>query len=220
LLSRITSKTTVETTLEAVRRLTRHGINQYHFFMVGYPDEPPDALECTLDFVVELKKINPAISLFLNYVTPLPGSEVFRIAVERGHLEAPRSFEDWARFDYMLPNLLDITNDYRRCVSRFQEFLNLFYSLPRGTRLPARCAASRSGGSITATSDFRWSSRCFPHLPALDLRCCQGRTLLSLLKTIAMNKSALAHRNRAAPRRTVQSSGWFAARPRSPARQT
>jgi radical SAM superfamily enzyme YgiQ (UPF0313 family) len=44
LLSRITNKTTVETTLEAVRRLTRHGINQHLFFMVGYPDEPSDAL--------------------------------------------------------------------------------------------------------------------------------------------------------------------------------
>jgi hypothetical protein len=84
-----------------------------------------------------LKKINPAISLFLNYVTPLPGSEVFRIAVERGHLEAPRSFEEWARFDYMQPNLLDISNDYRRCVSRFQGFLNLAYPLPGGRRLPA-----------------------------------------------------------------------------------
>ena len=39
-LTRITNKTTVEATLEAVRRLTRHGIDQYLFFMVGYPDEP------------------------------------------------------------------------------------------------------------------------------------------------------------------------------------
>jgi len=137
LLSRITNKTTVETTLEAVRRLTRHGINQHLFFMVGYPDEPPDALERTLDFVIKLKKINPTASLFLNYVTPLPGSEVFRIAVERGHLEPPRSFADWARFDYMQPNLVDITNNYRRCVSRFQEFLHLAYPLPGRRRLPA-----------------------------------------------------------------------------------
>jgi radical SAM superfamily enzyme YgiQ (UPF0313 family) len=59
LLTRITNKTTVETTLEAVRRLTRHGINQHLFFMIGYPDEPVDALESTLDFVLSLKKINP-----------------------------------------------------------------------------------------------------------------------------------------------------------------
>jgi radical SAM superfamily enzyme YgiQ (UPF0313 family) len=136
LLSRITNKTTVETTLEAVRRLTRHGINQHLFFMIGYPDEPVDALENTLDFVVKLKKINPNVTLFLNYVTPLPGSEVFRIAVERGHIEEPRSFEDWARFDYMQPNLIDIGDSYRRRVDRFQGFLNVAYPLPNRRRLP------------------------------------------------------------------------------------
>ena len=130
------NKTTVETTLEAVRRLTKHGINQHLFFMIGYPDEPADALENTLDFVVKLKKINPNVTLFLNYVTPLPGSEVFRIAVERGHIEEPRSFEDWARFDYMQPNLLDISDNYRRRVSRFQGFLNVAYPLPNRRRLP------------------------------------------------------------------------------------
>jgi hypothetical protein len=56
---------------------------------------------------------------------------------QAAHLEAPRSFEDWARFDYLQPNLLDITNDYRRCVSRFQEFPNLAYPLPGRRRLPA-----------------------------------------------------------------------------------
>jgi anaerobic magnesium-protoporphyrin IX monomethyl ester cyclase len=134
LLSRITNKTTVETTLEAVRRLTRHGINQHLFFMIGYPGEPADALEQTLDFAVKLKRINPRLTLFLNYVTPLPGSEVFRIAVERGHIEEPRSFEDWARFDYMQPNLKDISDSYARRVSRFQGFLNLAYPPPNRLR--------------------------------------------------------------------------------------
>lgn len=58
LLSRITNKTTVETALEAVRRLTRHVINQHLFVMVGYPNEPDDALDLTLDFVLKLKEIN------------------------------------------------------------------------------------------------------------------------------------------------------------------
>ena len=138
LLSRITNKTTVETTTEAVRRLTKHGIDQYLFFMVGYPDEPADALERTLDFVVQLKKINPRLTLHLNYVTPLPGSEVYRIAVDRGLVEAPRTFADWARFDYLQSSLLGVTERYSRRVSQFQQFLNMAYPLP-GTsrRLPA-----------------------------------------------------------------------------------
>ena len=134
LLTRITNKTTVEATLEAVRRLTRHGIEQYLFFMVGYPDEPDDALEKTLEFVVQLKKINPKVTLHLNFATPLPGSEVFRIAVERKLVEAPRTFEDWARFDYLKPNLLGVNRDYIQRVDHFQKFLNLAYPLPGARR--------------------------------------------------------------------------------------
>ena len=129
LLARITNKTTVATTLEAVQRLTRHGINQHLFFMVGYPDEPADALEKTLDFAVKLKKINPQLTLFLNYVTPLPGSEVFRIAVDRGQFQAPRTFEEWGRFDQTHPNLPGITERYTQLVSQYQQFLNLQHAV-------------------------------------------------------------------------------------------
>jgi anaerobic magnesium-protoporphyrin IX monomethyl ester cyclase len=138
LLTRITNKTTVEATLEAVRRLTRHGIEQYLFFMVGYPDEPDDALEKTFEFVMRLKKVNPNVALHLNFTTPLPGSEVFRIAVDRKLVEPPRSFEDWARFDYLKPNLFGVGRNYVRDVDRFQRFLNLAYPVPGVTmRLPA-----------------------------------------------------------------------------------
>ncbi len=136
LLSRITNKTTVETTLEAVRRLTRHGINQHLFFMVGYPNEPDNALDLTLEFVLKLKKINPDASLFLNYVTPLPGSEVYRIAVERGDVEPPQTFEDWARFDYTRPNLRGIDAGYARRVSRFHQFLGVAYPPKTRLRMP------------------------------------------------------------------------------------
>ncbi len=137
LLARITNKTTVDTTFEAVRRLTRHGINQHLFFMVGYPDEPADALERTLDFVAKVKTINPQVTLNFNFVTPLPGSEVFRIAVDRGHIQEPRSFEDWGRFDYSRPNLPSITTQYTRRVSRFQRFLSIAYPVSGRPRSPA-----------------------------------------------------------------------------------
>ena len=127
LLQRITNKTTVENTLEAIRRLTRHDINQYLFFMVGYPGEPEDALERTLDLAFAAKKINPQVGLYLNFTTPLPGSEVFRIAVERGEVQEPRKFEEWARFDYMKPNLANIGKRYVEQVNRFQKYLHLAF---------------------------------------------------------------------------------------------
>ena len=160
LLTRITNKTTVEATLEAVRRLTRHGIDQYLFFMVGYPDEPDDALEKTLEFVVQLKKINPRVTLHLNFATPLPGSEVFRVAVDRGLVDPPRSFEDWARFDYLKPNLRD-DRGLRAPRQPFQKFLNLAYPQPgAGRRLPSTLRSIAQWRLDRRYSTSHSSSRC------------------------------------------------------------
>ena len=127
LLRRITNKTTVESTLEAIRRLTRHGINQYLFFLIGYPDEPADALERTFELALKAKEINPRVEMNFNFTTPLPGSEVFRIAVERGYVRAPRAFEDWAAFDYTRPNLLPIDAAYVQTVRRFLRFFSMAF---------------------------------------------------------------------------------------------
>jgi radical SAM superfamily enzyme YgiQ (UPF0313 family) len=95
--------------------------------MVGYPGEPDDALERTLELAFAAKKINPEVGLFLNFTTPLPGSEVLRIAVERGEVQQPRTFEDWARFDYLRPNLAPIGKEYVAQVVRFQKYLHLAF---------------------------------------------------------------------------------------------
>lgn len=137
LLAQITNKTTVEQTVEAVRRLTAHGINQYLFFMVGFPEEPDEALAATLDLVCRLKRINPDVELFINFCVPLPGSKMFTKAVELGLLDAPRTFADWAAFDYLQPNLPHITADYDAVVRRFMSYLGMAYP-HRGSLLSRR----------------------------------------------------------------------------------
>jgi hypothetical protein len=53
-------------------------------------------------------------------------------------VKAPRSFEDWARFDYLKPNLFGMDRNYARHVDRFQRFLNLAYPVPGvEIRIPA-----------------------------------------------------------------------------------
>jgi anaerobic magnesium-protoporphyrin IX monomethyl ester cyclase len=127
LLAQITNKTTVEETTEAVRLLTRHGINQYLFFMVGYPDEPEDTLGKTLGLIARLKAINPWLELQLNFCVPLPGSVMFKKAIEKGLFTEPRRFEDWAEQDVSRPNLPHITPDYTEKVRRFMRYLLLAY---------------------------------------------------------------------------------------------
>lgn len=127
LLRQITNKTTVEQTVEAVRMLTRHGINQYLFFMVGYPDEPEGTLHETLALVARLKTINPGLELQMNFCVPLPGSRMFEIAVEKGLFPRPQRFEDWGDLDVAHPNLPHLTPDYLATVRSFLQYLLLAY---------------------------------------------------------------------------------------------
>jgi anaerobic magnesium-protoporphyrin IX monomethyl ester cyclase len=125
LLQQITNKTTVEHTTEAVRLLTSHGINQYLFFMVGFPEEPPDALDETFRLIYRLTEINPDIEIQMNFCVPLPGSEMFRTALGRGLFEDPRTFADWARFEYTRPSLPHISRQYQQRVGRFVSCMKL-----------------------------------------------------------------------------------------------
>ena len=127
LLRQITNKTTVEQTTEAVRVLTHHGINQYLFFMVGYPDEPEGTLEQTLSLIARLKAINPALELQMNFCVPLPGSQMFRIAVEKGLFPEPRTFGDWGELDVGHANLPHIQPSYESTVRSFWQYLLLAY---------------------------------------------------------------------------------------------
>jgi len=140
LLATLTNKTTVEQTIESVRRLTAHGINQYLFFIVGFPDEPEDAMEKTLDLVWQLKQINPAVELFINFCVPLPGSNIFTRAVQLGFMTAPREFRDWAELDYLHPNLPNITEAYAERVNRFMAYLPLAF--PHGRSMLGRAMFS------------------------------------------------------------------------------
>ena len=147
LLQQITNKTTIEHTLEAVRILTRHRINQYLFFMVGFPEEPVDALRDTLNMAARLKAINPKAGLQLAFCIPLPGSNMFRIAVAKGLFTSPQAFADWGGLDYNQANLPHITADYELRVRRFLRYLQLAYpnrvqtSVDRTLRAPLRRVA-------------------------------------------------------------------------------
>jgi radical SAM superfamily enzyme YgiQ (UPF0313 family) len=110
-----------------VRLLTRHGINQYLFFMVGYPDEPEGTLHETLALVARLKTINPGLELQMNFCVPLPGSRMFEIAVEKGLFPRPRRFEDWGELDVAHPNLPHLKPDYLATVRSFLQYLLLAY---------------------------------------------------------------------------------------------
>ena len=146
LLSVITNKTTVAHTIEAVRLLTRHGINQYVFFMVGFPEEPPDALDDTMRLIAQLKAINPSLVAQVSFCVPLPGSRMFDLAAERGLFKRPAVFADWGPFDYTHPNLPHITTAYEQRTRRFLDYVAMAYPPPHHG---ATSAARRARAAVT-----------------------------------------------------------------------
>lgn len=99
ILQMIRKDETVETFLEANRRLAATGITATYNFMMGYPTETEEDLTATVDLALRLLDDNPRcyIAGFYVYV-PYPGADLFRAALAEG-FNAPESLEGWAAFN-------------------------------------------------------------------------------------------------------------------------
>jgi radical SAM superfamily enzyme YgiQ (UPF0313 family) len=74
---------TVDDNRQAVEILNRHGIKITGFFVIGSPKETPEEIEKTLDFV----RTAPLYRAEAYLLTPLPGTQVWQYALERGLID-------------------------------------------------------------------------------------------------------------------------------------
>lgn len=107
---------TVSQILAINRRLRTFGIRPSYTFMMGYPTETLEELRQTLSLISRLREENPEMISSLNIYTPLPGTELFDLAVQHG-LQAPRKLEDWIPFNYTTVNLPWMSGDRRRLLA-------------------------------------------------------------------------------------------------------
>ncbi|GAM10564.1 anaerobic magnesium-protoporphyrin IX monomethyl ester [oxidative] cyclase [Geobacter sp. OR-1] len=96
----------VEEILEVNRKLARHPeISAGYNWMIGLPGETPDDLKETRDLIMRLLADNPATLIFApNKYRPMPGTELFDIAVQHGY-QPPSRLEDWID--------VEVEGDYR-----------------------------------------------------------------------------------------------------------
>jgi len=66
---------------DGIERASRRGIFCHGFFMLGFPDETAGQMMETIDFAVHSKLHTAGFAL----LSPFPGTEVHRMAVEAGH---------------------------------------------------------------------------------------------------------------------------------------
>lgn len=91
---------TVADILEVNRKLARHAeITCAYNWVVGFPGETLDDLKATRELILQLIADNPAAIVFSpNKYRPLPGSELYQMAVQFGYRQ-PESLEEWAKVE-------------------------------------------------------------------------------------------------------------------------
>lgn len=91
---------TAAQTLDANRKLARHPeITVYYNFIVGFPTETPEETKMTRDLMLQLIRDNPqCILLPLNKPRPLPGTELYDLAVRHGYIP-PATLKDWGKYE-------------------------------------------------------------------------------------------------------------------------
>jgi radical SAM superfamily enzyme YgiQ (UPF0313 family) len=74
---------TIEESTSAIKKLRNCGIFPACSFIIGYPGETEDTIRETIEFC----KSNLLPSVRFNYLTPLPGSEVYEDALKKGFIK-------------------------------------------------------------------------------------------------------------------------------------
>jgi len=94
------------------------GISTYVFLMAGFPDETPEDLELTIDIARDLSKKGKAIAGSMGAAVILPGTQLEKIARERGILAEDFSwhkpFNDQLNLHYDVPPSIPL---YREGIS-------------------------------------------------------------------------------------------------------
>ena len=74
---------------EAAKRIRKKGLGSYGFFIIGFPGETREQIQHTLDFSRKLDL--DRISCFI--ANPLPGTEMYRVCIEKGYIKDDYSFD-------------------------------------------------------------------------------------------------------------------------------
>jgi radical SAM superfamily enzyme YgiQ (UPF0313 family) len=86
--------------LEANRKLAEHPeITVFYNFVVGFPSETIEETLMTRDLILQLLRDNPACLIIpLNKPRPLPGTELYELAMQHGH-RSPETLAEWGSYD-------------------------------------------------------------------------------------------------------------------------
>lgn len=98
ILNLMKKRATAAETVQAIKALTKEGVNPSASVIVGYPTETRTEYLETMKLVAQLLEINRKIVFTTGLYLPYPGTEGYRLAMEHG-FTPPRRTEDWDALD-------------------------------------------------------------------------------------------------------------------------
>jgi len=108
-------KITVEQILFGMRRLKKAGILPTVSIMVGQFTETVEDAEMSIELMLQTLKDNKNVVYYFTVATPFPGTELYRIAMEKGilksHLDFYQRFDPHVQFNGVTVNLSNMTDE-------------------------------------------------------------------------------------------------------------
>jgi radical SAM superfamily enzyme YgiQ (UPF0313 family) len=102
MLKHIKKDITIAQVYDTAEKLVRHDIGAIWNFIVGFPDEPDESFEATLQIAKRLRAMSPRFQAAVFYYKPYPGNELAEGLKTTGY-PFPSTLEEWADFDYVGP---------------------------------------------------------------------------------------------------------------------
>ncbi|MGQ0736872.1 MAG: B12-binding domain-containing radical SAM protein [Acidobacteriota bacterium] len=117
----------------------RHDVGAIFNFIVGFPGEPDDSIDASLQLAKRLRSLHPQFETPIFYYRPYPGNPIADRARQAGY-EFPRGLQGWADFDYVAGRGPWVSATRFRQVERFKFYTRHAWQ-PGRWRWPLRRAA-------------------------------------------------------------------------------
>ncbi|MBI4546094.1 MAG: B12-binding domain-containing radical SAM protein [Gemmatimonadetes bacterium] len=131
---------TVAQVLESAEKCLRQGIGAIFNIIVGFPGEPPESVQASLDMAKRLRAMSPAFEVAIFYYKPYPGNPIADKLLADGHA-FPRMLEEWAEFDYVGSSGPWVSREKQARIERFKFYQRVAWSRPQLARLPLQAVA-------------------------------------------------------------------------------
>lgn len=105
---------TKEKVVEVQKKLTKNGIHQNYFFMIGFPEEIDEDVLQTMRLIYEIANKGKYVdNICLSSYTPYPGTGLYDECLRKGFRQ-PQSLEEWIKMDFHQLNLPWFTNPQKK----------------------------------------------------------------------------------------------------------